>query len=267
MGIANIMFYFSLDDSKSQLDCFDDKLISFNIQRSDNNYLSFPRHVVIMPCKEQNRLLSPANMVVIPGITENRESDLFNELKQITKWRLTQQYSFKISSQLFSFLWRFKISDEAEVGRLKWMASIEDRDNQQIKAAYKKYQNHLKHTLTSGQIYLIPDRDVTFNQSNRKKKKYARYVFLIKVNKDQVFFMPLTTKVNRIDRKTDIIFDSHYQGEPLNRNTLPVVESFPYKIFNKKNALIVRALQQKEKQSFLNIALFHWQYKKRACKF
>jgi len=249
------MLYFSLNDSKYQLGCFDDKLISFNIQRSNNNYSRFPRQVVIMPCKEQNRLSRMEDIFIIPGLTENLEATLLNELRQITKWDLTQRYSFKISSHLFSFLWRFKISDIAEANKIMWMASVKGKDNQQIKSVYKKYQNHLKHTLTAGQIYLIPDRDVTFNQSGRKKKIYARYVLLIKVNKDQVFFMPLTTKVNRIDTKTDIIFDSHYQGEPLSRNKLPIIENFPYKIFNKKNALIVRALQQKEKQSFLNIAL------------
>lgn len=240
-------------NTKYQLGAIDDESISFNIRRCNGNYLSFPRQVVIMPGGEKNSLTG--NLLIVPGLIENQESDLLNELKETTKWKLVNRFSFKISSRMFSFLWRFKIPDESDNGRLFMMAGVEKKDEEKIQSIYKRYQEHLRHTLTPGQVYLIPDREVTFNQTRRKKKIYGRYVLLLCVNKDQVFFIPFTTRMNRMDKKKDIVFNSGFKGVPLSKEELPAVENFPYTIFKKETVLKVNALQKKEKGLFLDIAL------------
>lgn len=249
------MIHFLLEEKTPQLALIDDELVSFNINRSCQYDEKSERQVVMIPRKLQNNVSYPADIMIVPGVKERGETDLTEELKKFQNWKCTRRFSFKISPRLFSFLWRYKIADSSAINSLKWKAPVEGADAQNIQNVYKQYQDYLKHGLSPGQVYLIPDRDVTFNTPGRVKKIYARYVLVVRVKNHQVSFIPFTTQIKRNKNLSGIVFDREYKGEALNKEDQPVVENFPYAIFKKKTGLIVKGLQHMDKEAFLDIAL------------
>lgn len=239
------------DIEKYQTAVISDKDISFNINRSNSNYSNFARKVVIMPSLQHQS-------TVIPGANTINERKLLNELATFQRKGVVNKYSFKISPLLFSFLWRFRIKTSSIFTNCRSVEPLEKPSDtkitKKINNAYKKYQTYLKHNLASGQIFLIPDREVMFNQVKRVTKIYARRILIFAVQSNQITFIPFTTQVNR-QNKTDILFDKQYKGACLDSETFPAVETFPYNIFTKKTLLKVNAAQPVLKKEFFEFAL------------
>ena len=247
------MHFFSFDNKQIYIGMMQDDAISFNVRRSDKNYLHFPREVILIPCEDDG---TPC-LSVIPGI-QHGEKSLIQEIQQIVfkqNWTIMERHSFKISSNKFSFLWRFRTSNSWDFNAVTWKDSLDSKQESKIRSAHKKYQEYLEHNLTAGTVYLIPDREIHFNKQNRFKQQYARYVLIISVKTDKVFFAPFTTRINRINNAKDILIDTQYKGNCLDKDALPAVENFPYSIFKQKTALMVTAIQNKNKCEFLNTAL------------
>lgn len=226
----------------------EEKYISFNFRRSSDNYRKAQREVVLL------NPLQPGN-IVIPGIKKKNESALVEELKKYQNWNTAIKHSFEISPYLFSFLWRFKTPKKFGLNKFGALAPIDKKVAKKIKTAFNKYQVSLRSKLSPGQVYLFPDADVIFQRPNRFKQVYARRVLVIDVRADQLVIIPFSSRVDRIDKKTDILFDSGFKGERLDPDAMPGVENFPYKIFSRKVALFVCAAQPITEKDFLEAAL------------
>lgn len=75
------------------------------------------------------------------------------------------------------------------------------------------------------------------------------------VRNDQIVMIPFSTKLNMINKQTDILFNPGHEGPRLNPSGNPAVENFPYKIFSQQVALCVSAAQPITKEDFLEAAL------------
>ncbi|OQY50306.1 MAG: hypothetical protein B6240_01940 [Desulfobacteraceae bacterium 4572_87] len=226
----------------------DDNAISFNIRRSSENRHKFPRKVLLLHS-------SSFQKSVIPGVSEKKERPLCEELKQYQNWRKVTDHSIVITPCRFSFLWRFRTSPETGLKPFKSLEPVDSKGAKQIKGALKRFRAHLTNSLKPGRIYLIPDGEVTFNHQNRIAQGYARRVLVANVTHGQILLIPFSTKISRINKHTDILFDPEYKGKALDPEGFPAVDSFPDKQFSRKTALVVCAAQPMDREAFLEGAL------------
>lgn len=225
-----------------------DTSISFNIRRSENNRSEFPRKVMVLPS-------SPRRKSVIPGLLKNKERTLFDELRKFQSWKAVVQHSFEMSSRLFSFQWRFRTDPVLGLKEFRALEPVDSRTSKKIEMASRKFKAHLRAFLKPGHVYLIPDAEVTFNRRKRFKQGYARPVLILAVQNEQIVMVPFSTKIERMNRKTDILFDSEYKGERLDPDGLPPVENLPLSVSTQKAALFVCAAQPMTKEAFLEGAI------------
>jgi len=223
----------------------EDESISFNIRRSKVNFSRFPRRVAILPASKSGKM-------IIPGIEERREGQLVNELKNYQVWKDVKRYSFEVFPYLFSFLWRFKTDYFSFINEVKKVEPFTVGTVKRFKTAFKGYRASLRSNLSPGHIYLIPDADITFNRPGRFKQVYARRVLILEVRNGQIVMIPFSTRIERMNMRTDILFDPAYNGERLSSSSFPAVENFPYKIFSKKVVLCVYAAQPITEEVFLD---------------
>jgi hypothetical protein len=185
-----------------------------------------------------------------------KEKDLVDELKTYYKsyqrWQKAARYSFDVSSSMFSFLWRFRTDPALGLKPFQGVGPVNTQISRKIKSVEKRFKDHLRTFLKAGHIYLIPDAEVTFNSQGRVKHGYARRVLVLDVHDDKIVMMPFSTKVERIDKKTDILFDPTYKGKRLDPNGLPTVENLGMALFERKTALIVCAAQPITRKAFLD---------------
>jgi len=225
-----------------------EKHISFNMRRASDSYSEFPRKVT---------LFNPTHLknTIIPGVKEHRESLLLEELKKYQNWREVKRHSFPLPPHLFSLLWRFRKDREFVSNEVSSIEPLKKVEAKNARNAFKKYQASLRSNLLPGQVYLFPDAEVTFQRPGRYRHGYSRRVLIMNVRSDQIVMIPFTTRLDRINRKTDILFDSRYKGPRLSSIENPAVETFPYKIFSQKVVLCVCAAQPMTKHDFLGSAL------------
>jgi len=226
----------------------DDKHISFNIRRSEDNYSRFSRKVLIYPSQAFSK-------AVFPGIKEKDEKALVAELKGYQNWEQVKNHALTIPPHLYSFLWRFGMNHQDSLIYIQKVGPVSDDISKSFIKALKKYQSSLAMNLAPGQIYLIPDTAVTFNKPGRFKQGYARRVLIIDVRTDQLLMIPFSTKIDRMIKQTDILFDSSNPNGSLSPEAIPAVENFPYTIFNHKVALRVSSVQPILRDRFIQIAI------------
>jgi len=246
------MMNFYSDELASSIGFLDDNNISFNINRKTKIDSKMYRQIIAIPNSGDFGLDS---ITAIPGVSENKERQLIQELKEMPNWDLMERFSFSISDDFFSFLWRFKICESSILQEIRDLEVLNKEETLKIKSKYRKYQDYLTHCLSRGQVYIVPDKELTFkNNGNRKTKIYGRPVLINYINGFQLSFIPFSTKI-KFMRKSDILFDREYQGQSLSKEEDPPIENFPYKMFTKKNCLVVNAEQPMIREDFLNIAL------------
>jgi hypothetical protein len=225
-----------------------EEYISFNIKRTCNNHSNFPRKVTIF---------NPAHVknTIVPGLKERGESELLEELKKYQNWREVKRHSFSLPPHLFSLLWRFRKDQGFVLKKVHPIKPLKKNESKDARIAYKKYRESLQSNLRAGQVFLIPDAEVTFQRPGRYTHGYSRRVLVIHTKGDQIMIIPFSTRIDRINEKTDILFDSHYKGKRLNPSEIPAVENFPYKIFSQKTVLCVCAAQLIRREDFIESAL------------
>ncbi|MBF0233095.1 MAG: hypothetical protein HQK65_08660 [Desulfamplus sp.] len=244
---------FFFDKKQTHIGMMNDDVISFNVRRSGNNLLRFPREVIVVLCEDDDNFC----ISIIPGIQKG-EKALVKEIQTVVSmqnWKIMERHSFKISFNMFSFLWRFRTTNSWEYTFLTWRECVDSKQESKIRSAHKKYQDYLEHNLTPGTIYLLPDREIVFDKDKLFKQPYSHHVLVLSVKNDNVFFAPFSTRINRMNPAKDILIDSQYKGKGLDENVDIAVENFPYTLFKQKTALIVTAIQKKTKREFLNTAL------------
>jgi hypothetical protein len=225
-----------------------EEYISFNIRRTSDNYSKFPRKVTLFnPSQLKNN--------IVPGVKERSESALLNELKGYQNWRETKRHSFQLPPHLFSLLWRFRKNQGFISENVSSIKPLKKSEAKHVRTAYKKYQASLQSNLKTGQVYLFPDAEVTFQRPRRYKHGYSRRVLIMNVSNDQIAMIPFSTRLNMINTQTDILFDPDHKGPRLNPSEKPAVENFPYKIFSQKAVLCVCAAQPITRGNFLDAAL------------
>lgn len=230
------------------LGLLDDEFISFNFRRSSRSHSSFPRKVILLSAPQLKK-------TIIPGLKEKAEPILKKELKKYQNWKAAKNFSFEIDHYFYSFLWRFRMDQNFVLNEIHALNALKNKEAKKVKLAFKKYQASLRSNLVAGQVYLFPDADVIFQRPNRFKQVYARRVLVINVRSGQLVIIPFSSRVDRINEKTDILFDPDFKRARLDPHAMPAVENFPYKIFFRKVALFVCAAQPITEKDFLEAAL------------
>ena len=224
-----------------------DAYVSFNIRRNLSSPNESSRTITLFP--GQTRPL------IVPGLDPGNETDLLAELKRFQNWKQVETNSYRVPPLLFSFLWRFHARAGGPPLHFQSLAPFPPKVAKMIAAAYKQYRDRLAHGLAPGQVFLIPDAEVTFNQSGRYRQIYARRVLVAAAGPDHVLFMPFSTKIERLRTDLDVLFDASNATGELTLTARPAVESFPYLLFPKKTALMVSAAQPMARSQFIEAAL------------
>lgn len=226
----------------------DDNCISFNINRSQETFSQFPREVIAL-------YSTPTDETIVPGVASAKDKTLLNELRKIQNWRRVKEHSFELGRTTFSLLWRFSGKGRIAREQLIRPVSLNAKNARKFWNALKKYRSSLQSNLRPGKVFLMPDTAVTFNNPHRLRQIYARPVLVFAVRPNQVTCIPFSTKTDRMNKTTDILFDTEYQGECLDIDGTPAVENYPYNFISKKTALFVSASQSDTKENFLSAAL------------
>ena len=225
-----------------------DNQVSFNFERPEFTYNRFPRRVTIIP-------ISGAVCLVVPGLEPKKEPSLVSKLKRTQNWKTITKHAYEIPPDFFSFPWRFSVYEDWRRIQLRALNAFGLKETKKIRLSYKKYQAALLEKLVPGQVFLVPDKEVTFQQKHRFKQIYARYVLVVHSRSDELVFMPFSTKIERMNPDLDILFDATELSGSLDMKARPAVENFPYQIFRRKTALVVSAAQPMVRQRFLQVAL------------
>lgn len=228
----------------------EDSAVSFNIDRPDVTVSEFPRQIV-------TTYFLALRQAIIPGIVTSRERQLSRVLKEKQNWREVKKHSFGYGKGLFSFLWRFYRDSGINDLLVDNLVPLDPEDSKKVRRALKKYISYLESKLQKGMVFLVPDTEITFRTPSRLPKTYSRPVLLYDVRGTQLIIIPFTTKVERINPRTDILFDQSYKGMELDSKGTPSVENFPYKIFSRKTALVVSAFDSVTREQFLSSVLVH----------
>ena len=224
-----------------------DAHVSFNIRRNLSSPNESLRTITLFP--GQTRPL------IVPGLDPGNETELLAELKRFQNWKQVENNGYRVPPLLFSFLWRFHARIGGPPLHFQSLAPFPPKVTKMIAAAYKQNRDRLAHGLAPGQIFLIPDAEVTFNRSGRYRQIYARRVLVAAAGPDQVLFMPFSTKIERLRSDLDVLFDASDATGKLTLTARPAVESFPYLLFPKKTALMVSAAQPMARSQFIEAAL------------
>jgi len=226
----------------------EEQFISFNIGRTLASYSQFPRKVILLPASRLKK-------TIIPGIKEKTERNIVKELKSYQNWQHIRKNSFQISPYIFSFMWRFSKAHHFILNNVRAIELLGKNEARRAIVAFRKYQASLRHNLSAGHIYLIPDSEVLFENPNRHKQPYARRILIINSQKGQLLVIPFTSQHRRMNRETDVLFDRAHKGPRLDPAGVPPVESFPYKIFTRKAVLRVEMAQPLTEEDFVGSAL------------
>ena len=163
------------------------------------------------------------------------------------------QFSFLLDDHLFSFPWRFRNFEGFSYlhGSIKPLPFRLSRD---ILKKEKSFRNHLRSCLCEGQVYLIPDREVSFNQPGRQAKLYLRRVLVLLQPAETLLLIPISTQIDRLSEEIDILINPFSKGKS-DLDSTPAIERFPYQIFSKKSYLCIQAAKTIGKDEFLDIAI------------
>lgn len=235
----------------------DDFFVSFNINRSEENRTARPRRVVALPAPLRGG-------TVIPGVRTGAEKDLLHELERRRGRRRLRQHSFTLDRRLFSLLWRFRSRDGRVFRHLRGAVPLGPRQAAKVRKALKRHRDSLAGGLRPGSVFLIPDNEVLFNDPGRVPRPYARPVLVFHAGAGQVMFIPFSSQVNRMDPKTDILFDPAFREKCLDPAGLPATEKFTLKFASGKSALVVHAAQSMSREAFLASALARYGTVRRA---
>ena len=238
----------NINQEQLLLGLLDEKFASFNIRRSPKSYSLSPRKVILLSAPHLKK-------TIIPGLKEKAEPILKKELKKYQNWKTAKNFSFEINHYLYSFLCRFRMDQNFVLNEIHALNALKNKEAKKVKVAFKKYQASLRSNLVAGQVYLFPDADVIFQKPNRFRQVYARRMLVINVSSGQLVIIPFSSRVDRINKKTDILFDPDFKGARLDPDAMPAVENFPYKIFFRKVALFICAAQPITEKDFLEAAL------------
>jgi hypothetical protein len=224
-----------------------DEQISFNIRRLSAPRNPFLRTITLFP--------GEVRPVIVPGLDPGKETDLLAELKRFQNWKKVEVNGYRVPPLLFSFLWRFHGGAGRPPLGFQSMAPFPPKIAKMIESAYKQYRARLANSLAPGQVFLIPDAEVTFNRPGRYRQIYARPVLVASAGSDQVLFIPFSRKIERLRPDLDILFDPSDKSGQLTAAARPAVENFPYLIFPERTALMVSAAQPMARSQFLEAAL------------
>ena len=231
------------------LACIEDKYISFNFKRPKETFSALPRTVITLP-------FSPTRKTVVPGIQTRKERLLTHEIRKKQSWKKVKKDSFEMRQKLFSFLWKYSHPRHSPTtGQLKDPSLLTPKETRKVRSALKSHWDSIELRLRPGNVFLIPDSEITFNDPNRYKQVYARPVLVFALHGNQVVIMPFSTRIDMMNKETDILFDTEYNGAPLSVDQSPAVENYPYGMFKKKNVLCVNAFQSVMRPEFLMTAL------------
>lgn len=227
----------------------DDHLISFNFKRSTSFISQQFRPVIVLTSHHNQR-------IIIPGITQG-ETGLIDEIKSNHQWDSARQYLFKLKQHQFSFLWRFCDDDSRTPVNIQIRGICTEKESKLISKAFHEYLDSLNSRLCEGQVFLMPDREVNFNQQRSAYKPYSRRVLIFKKNSSHITMVPFTSRIGRhmSHKCRDILFDANSSCPQIDPDGQPAIESFPYSIFKKQLMLCVFGAQPMTVEDFLMAAL------------
>lgn len=228
---------------------FPDDMVSFNIRRKGNPQAERP--VTLLPSSGQQR-------PIVPGLKKSTtERSLKRTLQEMYTWEEAKNHGFESNNHLYSFLWRFRRSCPFIRENIRHPLKIEGRSDSEIKRAFRDYRRHLLDNLAPGNVFLLPDVEIDFQNPSRNPKPYARRVLILSVYPDRLLIVPFSTNFAFLDRETDILFDPDlsHPGRRLDPNGRPAIENFSYLRFPQRTFLCVACAQSVEIQDFLDAAL------------
>jgi hypothetical protein len=226
----------------------EDQYISFHVRRSEQNYLDGLRKVTLF--RFYNKRLT-----IVPGVHKSKETALFKELTAIQNKKEVEQNSFNIKKDLFSFMWRFRQDENFISNNIENLYPVDPHIAKKASKKYKKYQDYLRSGLVPGNIYLIPDTEIIFQNPHRQRQPYARRVLIVNGKNNLILIVPFSTRIDMACKSRDILFDSQASRSDLTYHAQPAIDNFPYKKMTKKSVLSVQAAQPLTREDFLGSAL------------
>ncbi|MGV8080953.1 MAG: hypothetical protein AB2L22_12965 [Syntrophales bacterium] len=132
---------------------------------------------------------------------------------------------------------------------------LKGKVDREIKRTFRNYRSHLLHHIAPGNVFLMPDLEIMFQNQYRKRKPYARRTLIFDVYSDRLLIIPFSTNLAFLNRDMDILFDSSSAGGRLDPRSQPAIENFPYLRFPMKTFLSISSVQSVDIKDFLDSAL------------
>ena len=227
-------------------------MVSFNYRRDTEDYRhNYNRQVVVRLPKLYRQ------PILIPGIDKRSEKKLLQKITSVHNRKESEKVSFKLNDHYHSLLWRFGLEPRVTSNmnlNTKSFSPLLGKQSKQVRKKVEVHNRRLEESLRPGQVFLIPDREVDFDNQNRWRQPYSRKVLIFSCEENQVTFMPFTSKVKKV-KPGDILFDSHGPAENMNWETEPAVVTFPFKMFRIPVMLKVRNAQPMPRQKLIETGL------------
>ncbi len=235
--LKNTVFKARMKDSK----------ISFNINRTVYTDAGYKRQVALIPGFPKE--------TIVPGVRK-KEHALIKELQSFQNMNTVQRYSFEVDKQNHSLLWRFRSNALAMDESIEDVSALNDNMSKSILKLNRSYKDFLKSYLRDGNVFIVPDREISFGRASRIHRGYSRSVLILKQGAGFLLMVPFSA-INRVSQpKVDILLDRLSNAATnLSVTACPAIEAWPYKIFSPQVVLCVHAAQIIMERDFLQAAL------------
>ncbi len=225
-----------------------DSSISFNIDRQIPDTTSSRKVVVYNPPDS-------ARQIIIPGLNEKKEKKLLKEIEKFQSKGNLKKFSWQLSPWFFSIIWRYRVSNNYLTKHSTDLEFVDKKESQSIKKVISAHRRYLEDSLGPGAVFYIPDREVNFNSSRRRKQPYSRSVLIASCNPESLVIIPISTKIKNANPRTDIILDFHRKDLSPDKSAEPFIDNRKYKLFAKPVVIRIQAAQTISKAHFLAVAL------------
>ncbi len=227
-----------MQDDSYFISSVEDREVSFNIDRKqwDSEGFSDGWRPVVLRCTR--RLRKP---VIIPAVDICREKPLLAEIRGYQWVNESAKLSFSIadvfpSSYLFCLLWRFVRSEGTSP--LLLFEPLSGKERRTVHRLVENHNQRIGSSLRPGQILMLPDRMVSFGRALSRRKNYARRVLIVASDENQVTFMPFSSRLERVDRRLDIVFDTRSPEGDLRVEAEPAVSNLAFRLFLSRPSLL-----------------------------
>jgi hypothetical protein len=230
-----------------------DQMVSFNYRRVEEDYRNNYNRQVVVRLPELYR-----QPIMIPGIDDHSEKKLLQKVTSVHNRKESEKTSFKLNDHYHSLLWRFSLEPRV-ISKMnlstKSFSPLLGKQRKQVRKKVDVHNRRLEESLRPGQVFLIPDREVDFDNQNRWRQPYSRKVLIFSCDENQVTIMPFTSKVRNVEPTRDILFDSQSSTENLDYEAEPAVITFPFNMFRIPVLLKVGMAQPMPRQKLIETGL------------